>query len=589
MWIGTMILLVALAGGVAAAPFSGTWESTVTFSPSAAVFGDFVADLTAKLAVDYTLAGWVFGSETTFGLGGWGLQVYTAAGYLGGFTIDSTLQFDALIVASEAYSLASGESYQTQSVTSVTSAGASAVWSDSIWNCARLDKTITYGAPAFSSLQASAQISLFGVSFEGLFYLKGNDFEAKTVSGKWVYGDPYDSWSSIVTQTGSYTASACLPLYGSGWKFTLSGTAADMLITSYTYFNLEEYSYNELMTLAYAKTYIKDTFKLGGSYYLPKTSGETCDVTFNREFITVEGMDFGCADVDLGLNITCGGFDWVKVLLTDIELAPCLTLDALITFETQTKSITMEPLVTLEAGGCFAFKVLCDYTVTNGAFSIDGLKINGISMSYSWNGVSFSSATSFNPVLGPSGYYLAADVNSPTTYGFFIPDKNFSKDKFNTNTRDGYYTQVCYPEEYYDIWEMFTIETTGDGCCGGSYDFKVNTYFGDRKVLVADSFWFWYKDEDGKSFSYNTVGAVAAGASLVQAPTVSGSGVPYCEDNDVNYGVAYYDADEDTLFEWVKTDAEIIVPVSTAIELTFGVDVTTYGWEKLELGFEFTW
>ncbi|TSA51759.1 hypothetical protein D4R47_00005, partial [archaeon] len=225
--------------------------------------------------MDYTLDSWVLGSESVFNLSGFGLQKFTASGKLGAFTINSTLQFDPMVAKSVTYAFASGESYQTQSVAGVLSTGAPATWSDSIWNCARLDETITYTQSAFSSLKANAQVSLLGMNFEWLFYLKGNDFEAKTVSGKWVYGDPYDGWESVITQTGSYTASACLPRYGAGSKLTLSGTAGDMLITSHTYFNLEEYSYNELMTLAYAKTYIKDTFKLGGSYYLPRVSGET--------------------------------------------------------------------------------------------------------------------------------------------------------------------------------------------------------------------------------------------------------------------------------------------------------------------------
>ncbi|MCD6494926.1 hypothetical protein J7K60_02610, partial [Candidatus Bipolaricaulota bacterium] len=35
-----------------------------------------------------------------------------------------------------------------------------------------------------------------------------------------------------------------------------------------------------------------------------------------------------------------------------------------------------------------------------------------------------------------------------------------------------------YGHDFYpDYWEMFSIEVTGDGCCGGSYTFLAATYF----------------------------------------------------------------------------------------------------------------
>jgi len=579
----TAVLLLTLTWGVTATSLCGKWETIIDFDPSGSVFKGFLEDISSTLTMDYTLDSWVLGSESVFNLSGFGLQKFTASGKLDAFTIDSTLQFDPMITKSATYALASGESYQTQSVASVSSTGTPATWSDLIWNCAQLDETITYTQSAFSSLKANAQVSLLGMNFEWLFYLKGNDFETKTVTGKWVYGDPYDDWENVVTQTGSYTASACLPRYGAGSKLTLSGTAGDMLITSHTYFNLEEYSYNELMTLAYAKTYIKDTFKLGGSYYLPRVTGETWDATFTREFITLEGMSLGCAEFSVGLNMTCEGFDWFKILVTDIKVFSFLSLDTLITFTTTEQEIFLEPVLCLGDTGCITIHLDLDWDAT--AASLNGLIFNGISTSYNWNGLTFSSATSFNPVLGPSGYYLAADVNSRTTYGFFIPDKNFAKEEFDWTTGVGYYTEVCYPEEYYDIWEMFTIETSAEGCCGGGYKWEVNTYFGDRKTLIADSFWFWYKDEDGNSYAYNTTNTPAKATP----PTVSGSAKPYCEDDDVNYGVAYYDADENTLFGWVKTDMDLVIPISSCIHLTFGMAVNVYGWDELELGFVVSW
>jgi hypothetical protein len=434
------------------------------------------------------------------------------------------------------------------------------------------------------------------VDIAGLFYLKGNDFEAKTVSSKWVYGHPYTDWANVVTQTGSYTAFACLPRYGLGGKLTLSGAICDIRVTSRTYFNLEEYSLNDLMTQAEKKTYLEDTFILGGSYYLSEKDGETCAILFAREFLTLEGISLGCAQFDAGLNITCEGFDWFKVLITDIELSSYLSFDTLITFSvTQTgtsKTITLEPDIKIGDTTCVTLHLAWDYTETTANFSIDALKVNGFSTSYAGNGFTFFSATSFNPIYESSGgYYLGAPVASPTTYGFFVPDKNFAKTDFcmdaatcGANWGKGYYVQVCYPEEYYDIWELMGFRVTGDGCCGEDYSWQVLLYFGDRKTLIADSFWFWYKDEDGNSYQYNP-GTPATRTE----PFVSGSGRPYCEDNDVSYGVAYYDTFGNSLFGVVKVEANAVIPVFSSFNLTSGIALTVYGLEDIEVGFSFSW
>ena len=591
----TAAVSVALACVVQAGAFSGHWESTIELAPNALVFGELVRDLASQLVVDYTLYGWSVSSDSTFRLAGLCDQVFTIFGSLGAFALSATSTFDPLIAESITYTLAKGVTYQLQSVIGVTSMGASAAWTNSIWNCARYDEKVSYTTGAFSSLQASAQVSLYGVNFEGLFYLKGNDFEAKTFSNKWIHGNPYTDWAGVATQTGTYTASPCLPGYGSGWKLSLSGLAGEIRVTSRTYFNLEEYSFNELMTQLRARTYVADTFTLGGSYYLPKKDGETCQARFTREFLILEGVTLGCTNFDVGLNFTCEGFDWFKLLITGVELMPCVSFDALITFSVaqigSSKMVTLEPKVLLGDMGRLSFRLACDYASDSLDFSLDALKINGFSFSYTWDGISFVSSTSFNPIYGSlGGYYLAAPVKSPKTYGFFIPDKDFPKDSFcsgtdcTESTGTGYYMQACFPEEYYEIWEKISIQATGDGCCGGNYTCGVSTYFGDRKTLIPDSFWFWYKDEDGNSYQYNP------GTPTTRTePAVSGSAPPYCEDDDVSYGVAYYDADENTLLGLVKTDVDVVIPISTSIDLAFGAAIDVYGWERFELGFSLSW
>jgi len=587
-------MVIALQGGAFALPFSGQVESTFEFFSFNPTYGDHLVltDFTFSITVAYPVNGWEFGLTPTFSKDAFEELELFAFGRLGGFTIDSTVLFDPHVAVDVFYTLPCGTTcLQTQSVTGVTSGGAAATWTQSIWNCPTLVQTASY-RPAFSSLEATAQTFMWGLNLEGLFYLKGDDTEPKTVTGKWVSGNPFAFcgvppcvWTLI--QTLSHTVTPCLPRYGAGWKYTASGMFCDILLTSRTYINLEEYTYNELMAKDYAKTYLADTLKMGGVYYLPEVGGETCCPCLTRNYTTFEGLSLGCLDIDAGMSFDCSaGFEWLKILLTDIEISPSLSFDALLEFGTsQTgsyKLLTIEPKLQLGPACCLTFHLDLD---SNPAYFLDALKINGMSMSHTWNGVTFSSLTSFNPVYESlGGFYLADDVVSPITYGFFAPDTIFPKTTFNTATGEGYYTLVCFPEEYYDIWEMFILAGHGDGCCGGTYEWEIKTYFGDRWLMIVDSFWFWYKDEDGNSYQYNP-GTPATRTE----PVVRGSAPPYCEDDAVTYGVGYYNAPGDTFFGWVKTDANLTLPLWANFSLSFSAAFDVYGLGELEFGVSFTW
>ena len=101
--------------------------------------------------------------------------------------------------------------------------------------------------------------------------------------------------------------------------------------------------------------------------------------------------------------------------------------------------------------------------------------------------------------------------------------------------------------------------------------------------MIVDSFWFWYKDEDGNSYQYNPgTPATRTEPAVVTAP-------PFCEDDDVTYGVAYYDAPGNTLFGWVKTDASFTFPIGPDFNLSFSAAFDVYGLGELEFGVGFTW
>ena len=519
---------------------------------------------------------------------------FFAVGPLGAFTIASIMTFDPRVTVSATYTPACIDCIQTQLVGGVDSSGSVAAWTQSVWNCVEFDEVLTT-RPAFSSLEARASAFLFGADIESLFYLAGDDFGPTTVSGKWIYGDPYKFCSSSTpcsfTQTASYTVSSspCEPRFGSGWKFTLSGSFGNVLVTSRSYFNLEEYTLNQLMAKAHLKQRLEDTLKMGGVYYLPKTDGETCDVRFTRQYITLERMGFGCLEVDVGISILCSGFEWAKFLISNIDLGSWISLDTLATFSISQagsrKTVEVEPELKLGSSTCIGFELVIQQSEIPSGMTLDGVRLNGIRFSYDWNGIRFTDVTSFNPVYEAlGGYYLAAPVASTTTPAFLVPDPVFAKSEFDTSTGEGYYKQVCYPEERYDIWELISVESSGDSCCGGGFQWAANIYFGDRKLLIADSFWFWYADEDGNSYQYNTIGNANA-----SAPAVLGGNPPYCEDNDVSYGVAYYDAPGDTLFGWAKADVSFQMAVAPSIELSFAMDVDVYSWKSLTLGVNVSW
>jgi len=570
-----------------AAALSGNVQATLELRPSMSSFQQLVANFNSTLTFAYSFSGWTFGSLSTYNLHGFAQQQFSATGFLGALTIDSTLKFNAQIPTTVVYGASCPACVQTASVTSVSSSGSPTLWTNSIWPCIAQDPAIDYTV-AFSSWLLRAQTSLFGAHMEGLFYLKGDDFAATTTVGKWIHGDPYKvcdpSGCDVATQTGSYTATSCLPLYGSGWKFTLSGMIGQALLTSRTYFNLEEYSYNDLMARANLKTSIADTFKMGESYYLPKLTGQTCNVAFTREFLTLEGLSFGCATIDTGLNMTCDGFGWLKVLAKGIAVSPLLDFDALLTFQTQSKSITIEPQLNLGNNMCFTFHAAWNWDPSTP--SVVGFTLNGISFSYTLDNLTFTSATSFNPTYESlGGYYIADHVSSPTSYAFYVPDTNLP---FNHSDGTGYYVPVCFPNDYYLIWEKASVQGRWDGCCGGTLQWTINTYFGSHQELIANSFWFWYADESGDSYQYNTSVAGQYGAS-VAPPAVLGSAKPYCEDDAVSYGVAYYNAGPDTLLGWVRTDASLSLPIGSSITMRCGLAVDAYGWQSLRLGCQVSW
>ena len=223
---------------------------------------------------------------------------------------------------------------------------------------------------------------------------------------------------------------------------------------------------------------------------------------FTGQKLTVSGFAFGCVeDIATTLYLTCeNGFEFIEFGLTGIESGvPWLNFDLDLRFTAQTKSLIVSPVGAWEETGCLEFYATVDQI--DGAVS--GLTFYGLGMTVGWNGVSFRALSVLD-----TGRYV---ITTPE-YGSVIEEITMAID----NGHD------FYP----DYWELFSIEVTEDGCCGGSQSFLVNTYF--ERTSTA-------------------------------------------------------------LFDWGMVHAEAVLPIGSIFSLTGAVEATTSGLDHFALGFKVGW
>jgi len=194
---------------------------------------------------------------------------------------------------------------------------------------------------------------------------------------------------------------------------------------------------------------------------------------FTGQKVTASGWSFGCVnDISTTLYVTCAGFDFLTFELEGIDVGlSWLTFDVELTFHTQTKSIVITPTLVLGDALCIDVyaEVLTDAPVrtntTNTLFdaynSITGIAIYGLGFSTSWNGVTVKELTVLN-----TGRYA---ITTPE-YGSVI-------EEIVEALENGH-------EYYADYWEFLSIELVGDGCCGGTNRFLVNTYFDRNETAL---------------------------------------------------------------------------------------------------------
>ena len=280
----------------------------------------------------------------------------------------------------------------------------------------------------------------------------------------------WDSTGSVSIAGVSFTGEFLLA-DGSGWTFGASGDAGDLSLGAKVYFNMDS----------------------AGN--LVQTGPDAYCFCFSSVDFTAS-FPFACIDL---VNVTLGfsaenGFDGVTFAVKGIDLPGIswITFDASLTFDTGVtgKSLTLTPNFVLGDSSCFTLYVA--FVDHNGVscqspsqpLEITGIEVYGIGLSQDLGGVTFSSQSSFVP----------------------------AKNKAITGNAD--------------YWEVFTISSSADSCCGGGFSFALDTYFS---------------------------------------------------------------CDSAALFDWGETDASISYGLGSNFTISTGLNVTSAGFTKWTLGFDVTW
>jgi hypothetical protein len=162
------------------------------------------------------------------------------------------------------------------------------------------------------------------------------------------------------------------------------------------------------------------------------TTTSVCD--FNWTGVTIDvDFPFCCADVMSTVTFNCLGFDKATFEVQDIALPalPWVTLDALLTFQTQTKSLVLSPRFDFGDVACFSLYIAQAQT---GNLTLGDITINGIGLYCEMGGVSLTGIS-----------------------------------YWGSGTKPGLLSGTPY-------WEAYQIATTDGGCCG-PFEFDITAYF----------------------------------------------------------------------------------------------------------------
>jgi len=561
-------LVVVLGLGVGAfAQLTGSWESTLSFNLGATTFADYIVDLTSTFEIDYSLSGWTFGSASEFDLTGFSAQSFSVEGALGAFAFESSVAFAPQAVLVWVY---------PDLVLTLTSTQTASAILCSWWIPVGLTE------PMFLTLDATATVNIAGVTASAYVFMDQSNFI--------VQNDGYAFLLDGNTQTDSYD----LPSYpnGVGSKITLSGSIGGIDVTSYTYFNLTE---SDKLT-----TYCPAIGKRGVFHI----ASDGCGVAFTEEYLMFEGLTFGCVEFGAAVKFTCDGFSIFKLLVSGIDIGGWASLNVGINFGVDNKALdlclTMNKLafscITVEIG--FGLDTGYIMGTETGPLSISDISIHGFSFTTEVGAVTFtasseldkysklfSSATAWKYLNGDDeNTYLVpwAGISGivPGSAGDPCVPSPGSGDTYTYVQSDAsYFSVLCIPEYRYRLWEMFQISIDEDACCGGLFGVDIVTYFGDLQELSYAGYAVFEQGDTAWAISY------LLGLAGITAPAVP---TDFCYDQVVTFA-EYTEVGATELFNWAYTTVEFSVGMGSNLTLNLGAGISAFGWESLDLGFEFTW
>jgi len=258
----------------------------------------------------------------------------------------------------------------------------------------------------------------------------------------------------------------------------------------------------------------------------------SCDPGFTGVDFYV-AFPFTCLDIAIFAGFSCAnGFDDVVVLLENIDIgAGWFNIDSMaITFQTSGKAICLDFDLTLGDAICVTPYLSIIATdgeyVADQAYTVDGIALNALTLTYNYNGVTFKAGEIFHHGWErESGW-----INAMTFCGigeayswYFSPTGSIqyrSACAFRVPEGEGY----IYPNEF------FGISIDGDSCCGGGFD--------------VDLYNFLYAGGDAGEFG---------------------------------------------IFGWVGSYAAVSVDIGTAFTIGASTTVSYNGMEELCFNFGFSW
>jgi len=683
----TFVLVLGLGVLASAQSFSctGDWEVTFAYSPflhndGCSHFNNEIFGLSSSLELNLSAAGWLFSSVSGFDSGlGFNSQAFSAAGSLGAVSLSAEMEFLPNAVTKQdqwwwwAYlpyiywpvlynnpgDACDDDATVADTMCKVSVLNAMNGCPASIWHDAEF-------GPAFKDFTFTGSINLAGVNLEGLFLMNA---WAGTVKEKDVflwdvcseipiplapgvaegfldyYGfeeEPTNLYWAHVVQSGSNVIVPVNVSYwgtatsggddptGTGFRFTLGGTAGGMDFTSYTYFNLTESDAKADTDSGCPVLGKKGDYAVAGG----------CGFAFTEEYFMVEGIPLCCdTTIDAALKLVCPavttsltcvctddeykvqtgaytvyfpdagdctsttktvGFEYLQFLVKDIPFIPGFyDLTASIKFTTGDKEFSLCGQPSFGLDTCFSMTLLANWEedkAHNGiANKFTGIDIKDLSFTCECApGV----VVTFTDVLYDlETNALKSLASTDNVIRFLVPlDADSVSPGIPDLQNPALRTDPCPPvvpdqtDDYNDIlveywdtpkykyyaWESLSIDIEGDACCGGAFAITIDNYIG--KKYEADPKFCgcicdtgedeMYYVEDGTKVFYNRD---VYKCTWSKDPN-------YTEIGPLN-----------SLFSWMATDVSVTLGLFSNFDITIISEVSFRGWEKFGLTFGFIW